>query len=43
MASRRETCCIDNDIDEIALHLARGVLAVLLLDRSGWHTAGHLV
>ena len=30
-------------IDEIALHVARGAHAVLLLDRAGWHTTGKLV
>ena len=29
-------------IDEIALHVARGAHAVLLLDRAGWHTTGNL-
>lgn len=30
-------------IDEIALHVAKGAHAVLLLDRAGWHTTGALV
>ncbi len=30
-------------INEIALHVARGTHAVLLLDRAGWHTTGNLV
>jgi DDE superfamily endonuclease len=30
-------------IDEIALHVAKGAHAVLLLDRAGWHTTGKLV
>jgi hypothetical protein len=29
-------------IDEIALHVAKGAHAVLLLDRAGWHIAGDL-
>jgi hypothetical protein len=29
-------------IDEIALHVAKGNHAVLLLDRAGWHTTGAL-
>jgi transposase len=29
-------------IDEIALQVARGAHAVLLLDRAGWHTTGNL-
>ena len=29
-------------IDEIALHVAKGAHAVLLLDRAGWHTTGNL-
>ncbi|ETR79446.1 hypothetical protein X566_00580 [Afipia sp. P52-10] len=29
-------------IDEIALHVARGAHAVLLLDRAGWHTTDKL-
>ncbi len=29
-------------IDEIALNVARGAHAVLLLDRAGWHIAGDL-
>ena len=29
-------------IDEIALNVARGAHAVLLLDRAGWHTTGNL-
>ena len=29
-------------IDEIALHVAKGAHAVLLLDRAGWHIAGAL-
>lgn len=30
-------------INEIALHVARGAHAVLVLDRAGWHTTGNLV
>jgi putative transposase len=30
-------------LDEIARRVARGSHAVLLLDRAGWHTTGHLV
>jgi transposase len=30
-------------LDEIALHVAKGAHAVLLLDRAGWHTTGALV
>jgi transposase len=30
-------------LDEIARRVARGAHAVLLLDRAGWHTTGHLV
>jgi putative transposase len=30
-------------LDEIARGVARGAHAVLLLDRAGWHTSGHLV
>ena len=29
-------------INEIALHVAKGAHAVLLLDRAGWHTTGNL-
>lgn len=29
-------------IDEIALHVAKGAHAMLLLDRAGWHTTGKL-
>ena len=29
-------------IDEIAIHVAKGAHAVLLLDRAGWHIAGAL-
>lgn len=29
-------------IDEIARHVAKGAHAVLLMDRAGWHTTGHL-
>jgi transposase len=30
-------------LDEISRTVARGAYAVLLLDRAGWHTTGHLV
>src|SRR5215210_4173681 len=30
-------------LEEIARRVARGAHAVLLLDRAGWHTTGHLV
>ena len=30
-------------LDEISRSVARGAHAVLLLDRAGWHTSGHLV
>ena len=30
-------------LDEISRTVARGAHAVLLLDRAGWHTSGHLV
>ena len=30
-------------LDEIGRTVARGAHAVLLLDRAGWHTTGHLV
>ena len=30
-------------LDEIARTVARGAHAVLLLDRAGWHTTGHLI
>ena len=29
-------------LDEISRSVARGAHAVLLLDRTGWHTTGHL-
>jgi hypothetical protein len=29
-------------IDEISIHVAKGMHAVLLLDRAGWHIAGDL-
>src|SRR4051812_23759307 len=29
-------------LDEISRRVARGAHAVLLLDRAGWHTTGHL-
>ena len=29
-------------LDEISRTVARGAHAVLLLDRAGWHTTGHL-
>ena len=30
-------------LNEIARNVSRGAHAVLLLDRAGWHTTGHLV
>src|SRR3712207_9231202 len=30
-------------LEEIARRVARGAHALLLLDRAGWHTTGHLV
>ena len=38
-----DTDAMQRHIDEIALHVARGAHAVLLLDRAGWHTTGNLV
>lgn len=38
-----DTDAMQHHIDEIALHVARGAHAVLLLDRAGWHTTGNLV
>ena len=38
-----DTDAMQRHIDEIALHVARGAHAVLLLDRAGWHTTGKLV
>ena len=37
-----DTEAMQMHIDEIALHVARGAHAVLLLDRAGWHTTGNL-
>jgi len=38
-----DTEAMQMHIDEIALHVAKGAHAVLLLDRAGWHTTGNLV
>lgn len=38
-----DTQAMQLHIDEIALHVANGTHAVLLLDRAGWHTTGALV
>lgn len=38
-----DTQAMQLHIDEIALHVAKGAHAVLLLDRAGWHTTGALV
>lgn len=38
-----DTDAMQRHIDEIALHVAPGAHAVLLLDRAGWHTTGNLV
>lgn len=38
-----DTDAMQRHIDEIALHVAGGAHAVLLLDRAGWHTTGNLV
>ena len=38
-----DTDAMQRHINEIALHVARGAHAVLLLDRAGWHTTGNLV
>jgi transposase len=38
-----DTDAMQRHIEEIALHVARGAHAVLLLDRAGWHTTGNLV
>ena len=38
-----DTDAMQLHLDEIALHVARGAHAVLLLDRAGWHTTGNLV
>ena len=38
-----DTDAMQRHLDEIALHVARGAHAVLLLDRAGWHTTGNLV
>ena len=37
-----DTEAMQMHIDEIALHVAKGAHAVLLLDRAGWHTTGKL-
>jgi len=37
-----DTEAMQMHIDEIALHVAKGAHAVLLLDRAGWHTTGNL-
>jgi hypothetical protein len=37
-----DTSMMQLHIDEIALHVAKGAHAVLLLDRAGWHIAGDL-
>lgn len=37
-----DTQAMQLHIDEIALHVAKGAHAVLLLDRAGWHTTGKL-
>ncbi len=38
-----DTQAMQLHLDEIARTVARGAHAVLLLDRAGWHTSGHLV
>ena len=38
-----DTDAMQRHLDEIALHVAKGAHAVLLLDRAGWHTTGNLV
>ena len=38
-----ETEAMQLHLDEIARRVARGSHAVLLLERAGWHTTGHLV
>jgi hypothetical protein len=38
-----DTEAMQMHIDEIALHVAKGAHAVLLLDRAGWHTTDNLV
>jgi len=37
-----DTEAMQMHVDEIALHVAKGAHAVLLLDRAGWHTTGNL-
>jgi transposase len=39
---RADTGAMQLHLDEIARHVAKGAHAVLLLDRAGWHTTGHL-
>jgi len=38
-----DTEAMQMHIDEIALHVAKGAHAVLLLNRAGWHTTDNLV
>ncbi len=38
-----DTRAMQLHINEIARHVARDAHAVLLMDRAGWHTTGHLV
>ena len=38
-----DTQAMQLHLDEIGRTVARGAHAVLLLDRAGWHTTGHLV
>ncbi len=38
-----DTHAIQAHLDEIAMMVAKGAHAVLLLDRAGWHTTGTLV
>src|SRR5688572_363083 len=42
-AALRRTEAMQRHLDEMALHVARGAHAVLLMDRAGWHTTGNLV
>ncbi len=39
---RADTEMMQLHIDEMALHVAKGAHAVLLLDRAGWHTTSNL-